>query len=423
MVRTMAYLPSWFPEAKLGIFVHWGLFGTMYSEEGDFPGRKSRVLSPEEYRRRAGLFTCENFDMVEWTEKFRRWGARYAVLTARHSQGFPLWETAVEPERSVTRMSPCERDLVREWCEGLRQAGLKVGLYFCHRDWGDPDFAAVMDKEEGVVTDPAERERRWAVYRERTRGKLKELLSNYGRVDQLWVDENWGATAEELGTRKLRDLAMSLQPDLVTNGRWSLPWGMYNNPEQNIPVDVFPPGGTFFEVCDTLAESPHWQYLDCPRKYKAKEDVLRFFIDAISSGGNYLINIGPDWTGAIPAEEEAILDHLGDFVRRNEEAVYGTVAGLERKLYGGGSTQRPGALYLFDHERGKREMVLRGLRNEVVSVTRLDTGEPLPHRFSGGRPSHGAPPYIWIQPSSDPPRDGPVVVKITYKEELNICPW
>lgn len=421
----MAFINPWFPAAKLGIFVHWGVFGTMSVEDFEVEGKTpSRAMPLAETRRRAARLTCEHFDMDAWTACFKRWGARYAVLTARHSTGFPLWDTAVEPERSIVHMAPYGRDIVRQWCDGLRRAGLKVGLYMGHRDWGDPDFCAEMDRDGFREADPARRDAAWARYIEKRNAKLRELMTQYGEIDQFWADENWGTTGERLCSEAMVDIILRANPRIVINNRFGLPYlGMHGNPEQNIPVIVKNKGEEPFEVCDTLRDSPHWQYVkDSPHPYRRQEDILRFFIDTITHGGNYLINVGPDWSGRIPAVEVEILDHLGRFCHANAEAIYGTWAGMPRVYFGDGSTQRDGALYLFAVNGARGELAFRGVKNTIKAITRLDTGAPRAFRLSGGRPSHGAPPYVWIDAAAD--RDpGPVVYKVAIEGRLDLCPW
>ncbi len=138
----MPHIAPWFPDAKLGVFVHFGVFRTMLNEhEADH--RDSPFISAEEYQARAGLFTMERFDMDRWADLFAESGAKNAVLTARHAMGFALWDTAVD-DRLIATMSPYGKDLAALWCGALRERGLKVGLYFGHRDWGDKDFNTEM---------------------------------------------------------------------------------------------------------------------------------------------------------------------------------------------------------------------------------------------------------------------------------------
>jgi alpha-L-fucosidase len=403
----MPHIAPWFPNAKLGIFVHWGVFSTMFDEHEEHPWN-SRGLPPDEYRRRAGLLSAEHFDMAEWASLFKRWGARYAVLTTRHAQGFALWDTKVD-DRSIVRMSPYGKDMVARWCDGLRDAGLKVGLYFCHRDWGDDNFRAVMDREEFQAPDQEARERAWRRYLETRDAKLDELLTGYGKIDLFWADEDWGRTAEQLQSEAMAALIERRQPGIVMNNRFHHPWiGHYCTPEQKTPIH---PVSAPFELCDTLVKSRHWQYLPGERAYVHPRHVIRTFIDVISLGGNYLINIGPAPDGRIPRRETEILDTLGEFCRINAEAIYDTHAGVPRTCFGGGSTVKGNALYLFAVDRPRDNMLMfRGVKNPIQRVTHLASGAECRFERAGQR---GAG-YYWFETPED---DGslPAVYKVEFE--------
>ena len=338
----------------------------------------------------------EHFDAGRWADLFVEAGAKYAVLTARHSMGFALWNTSVD-DRSIVKMSPYGKDLVAAWCEALRERGLKVGLYFCHRDWGDEDFRKEMGPGAKHI-DEAERAAAWDRYLRRRDEKITELLSNYGKIDLLWLDEDWGRTSEQLRAEELATLIDRLQPGIVVNNRFGHKYlGHYGTPEQWVPTRLGGFGGPW-EMCDTMVESPHWQHVEGVRKYKQKEDVLRFFVDVVTAGGNYLVNIGPRPDGTIPEQEVETLRHLGRFVRPNAAAIHGTEAGVDRRLFGGGSTLREvneeATLYLFATDRPRpprHELAVRG------------AGEP---RAGGDAGGHGARAGMAVQrrsPGARPP--------------------
>ncbi len=403
----MPHIAPWFPNAKLGIFVHWGVFSTMFAEDEEHTWN-SRGLPPEEYRRRASLLTAEHFDMDTWAALFKRWGARYAVLTTRHAQGFALWDTKVD-DRSVVKMSPYGKDIVKQWCDGLRKAGLHTGLYFCHRDWGDPDFRAVMDREELREPDEAKRQEAWERYLARRDAKLLELVTNYGPVDLFWADEDWGRTHEQLRSEQMVAMIEHKQPGIVINNRFCHPYiGHYSTPEQKVPIQ---PSGNPWELCDTLVKSRHWQYLPCERQYLRPEQIVRNFIDVITAGGNYLINIGPSPDGRIPEQEIAILDYLGEFCRENAEAIYDTTGGIPRSCFGGGSTVRGNALYLFaiDTPRNNR-LAFRGVKNPILRITHLASGRECPFEKTSQR---GAG-YYWFKTLEDT-SPYPVVYKVEFE--------
>ncbi len=402
----MPQIAPWFPNAKLGIFVHWGVFKTMFKSDTktDWP---MRGLPKEEYERRAKLLTGEHFDMAKWADMFKSWGARYAVLTTSHSMGFALWDTKVQ-DRSIVKMSPYGKDVVAQWCDELRKRDMKVGIYFCHRDWGDPDFCADMDREGYNEPDPVKRAEAWERYIVKRDTKIGELLENYGKIDLFWADEDWGRTPEQLRSAELASQILRRQPEIVMNNRFCHPYvGHYGSPEQQVPIN---PMTVPFEACDNLTDASHWQHVSEYYEYKPAGDVLRCFIDTIALGGNYLINVGPRPDGSIPEEEIAIMDYVGEFCRENAEAIYDTTAGLPRSCFGGGSTRKGNCLYLFAVDKPRGELVIHGLANKVTRVTRLTTGEQLEFRHSGGR---GAG-YYWITTPEDT-GDKPVVYKVEFE--------
>ncbi len=242
------------------------------------------------------------------------------------------------------------------------------------------------------------------------------MSSNYGKIDLLWLDEDWGRTPEQLRAEPLAELIDRLQPWIVVNDRFGHRYlGHYGTPEQYVPTRVGAMGGPF-EVCDTIVESPHWQHVEGERKYKERDDVLRFFFDVLTVGGNYLINIGPRPDGSIPAPEAETLRHLGRFAAQNGAAIYRTEPGLDRRLFGGGSTIREAGgastLYLFATDRPRpprHEIAVRGMENPIRGITRVDTGDLRPWRTSGGRSEHGRAGYVWIDASADAAEEGPVV--------------
>jgi alpha-L-fucosidase len=413
----MPHIAPWFPNAKLGIFVHYGVFKNMFVEDQDRDWEGRRGIPMDEYERRANLFTCDKLDMTDWASHFKRWGARYAVLTSRHAMGFALWNTKVHG-RSIVKMAPYGKDLVAQWCDELRKQDLKVGLYFCHRDWGDADFRAEMENEPYAEADPEKKAAAWERYIEKRNQAVIELMGNYGKIDLFWADEDWGRTHEQLRSAQMAHLIESRQPEIVMNNRFCHPYiGHYGSPEQNVPLN---PMGSPWEMCDTLIDWAHWQYVKGKKEFKRKEDILRFFIDIIANGGNYLINIGPRPDGTLVEEEVAILDYLGDFCKANAEAIYDTRAGLPRACFGGGSTAKGATVYLFSVDKPGQEFAMRGVLNPIKKITALKTGRECAWRQSGGKCGKGNR-YTLITPIEDD-SPYPVVYKVEFegkKLEIN----
>lgn len=393
-------MQPWFPDAKLGIFVHYGIYAVDgVSESWSFYWDE---VPYDTYMRQAEGFTAANYRPREWAGLFARAGARYAVMTARHHDGVSLWDTA-QDDLSVVKRTPAGRDLVAGYAEAMREVGLKVGLYYSHSNWNHPDYASVthpspadtkMLREmlanryatpEPGTDDPAAWER-YLAYRD---GQIDEIVSRF-RPDLLWFDGEWERTEEQWRLRELSERIRSAAPQTVLNGRM-LSHGDYATPEQGVPLSA--PDGPW-ELCLTINDS--WGFQPQDRNYKSVRQLVRYFVETIGMGGNLLLDVGPMEDGTIPAEQVERLEGLGDWVRKHAEAVYGTRAGLPAGHHYGPSTVSADrrTLYLMCFDTPRETISVRGLLTPVRRVTVLGPGGELPHQVIGGL--HEAPGVLWI---------------------------
>lgn len=392
----MAMQP-WFPDAKLGIFIHWGIYAVDSVPEswaffdGDVPH--------DEYMSQLDRFTAAAYHPREWARLFARAGARYAVLTSRHHDGVALWDTALG-DLDVVRHTPAARDLVTPYADALREQGLKVGLYYSHSDWNHPDYASTRhpdrspDEEDNPYAEvPRGQEdpRAWARYLDYRDGQVRELVTRF-RPDLLWFDGEWERSEDQWRIPELARLIRAEVPDCVLNARM-LGEGDYATPEQGVPV-VAPEGP--WELCLTFNDS--WGYKHHDHNYKSTGQLIRYFTETIGAGGNLLLSVGPKEDGTIPVEQVERLEGLGGWIAKHADAVYGTVAGLPAGHHYGPSTvsddRRTLYLTVFDIPRGP--IGVRGLRTPVRRVRVLGTGAELGHQVIGGL--HEVPGVLWIDP-------------------------
>src|SRR5262245_51336747 len=251
---------AWFAGARLGLFVHWG-HGRRRGWElsrplvGGAPNlHHCQDVPAEAYHANAAAFLPERGAARGWLEQARRCGMRYAVLTTKHHDGFALWPSAAS-DFSIARTA-YRGDLVGEFVEATRAAGLRVGFYFSLCDWLHPDYPAFTDADRpyrfGMAPRPTDAQ--WTRFHAALCTQLRELLTGYGRIDLLWFDGGWERSSETWRTPELVELIRSLQPDLVLNDR--LPGaGDYDTPEQFVPPE---PPGRPWETCLTMNESWAW---------------------------------------------------------------------------------------------------------------------------------------------------------------------
>ncbi|MFF0729941.1 alpha-L-fucosidase [Streptomyces sp. NPDC004134] len=385
----------WFPDAKLGIFLHYGIYAVDgVTESWAF---YTGEVTHERYMRQCAGFTAAAYDPEAWADLVARSGARYAVLTARHHDGVSLWDSR-HSHLDVVRDTPAGRDLVGGFVDALRKRELKVGLYYSHSDWNHPDYASVTHSappKAEIATHPlvvprngVARPEAWARYLTYRDAQVAELLDRFA-PDLLWFDGEWERSEEQWGLAELAGLIGTRAPEAVLNARM-LSYGDYATPEQSPPV--VPPAGPW-ELCLTVNDS--WGYKPQDTNYKSVARLVRYFTETIGGGGNLLLGIGPREDGTIPEEEVARLEGLGAWITGHAEAVYGTTVGLPAGHHHGASTVSADrrTLYLFCYDPPREAVAVRGLRTPVERVRVVGSGAELAHEVVGGP---GAPGITWI---------------------------
>ncbi|MFG1811586.1 alpha-L-fucosidase [Streptomyces sp. NPDC049040] len=389
-------MQPWFADAKLGIFIHYGIYAVDGVPESW--ALYNGQLSREEYLAQLDGFTAAAYEPRDWAALFARAGARYAVLTARHHDGVALWDTA-QGTLNVAEHTPAGRDLVAPFADALRAQGLKVGLYYSHSDWSHPDYPTVIHPDPPHHTDPThplvtpadgqEDPAAWQRYLTYRNAQVGELMQRY-RPDLLWFDGEWERSEDQWAVGPLADLILAHNPDTVLNARM-LSHGDYATPEQGLPVDA--PDGPW-ELCLTVNDS--WGYQHADHNHKSVRQLVRWFTETIAMGGNLLLDVGPRQDGTIPGEQIERLEGLGSWKARHDAAVHGTVAGMPPGHHHGPSTLSADrrTLYLICYDAPRGPLAVRGLRSTVKRVTVLGTGTELAHHVTGGL--HEVPGLTWI---------------------------
>ncbi len=412
-------MKSWFGKAKLGIFLHWGIFTQGgYGESWPF---FSGEVDYDEYMRHMKDFNPKNYDPTKWAKIFKKAGAKYAVLTSKHHEGFALYGTKAGG-LNVYDNSPCKKDLLAPYCKAMEEEGIKVGLYYSHLDWNHPDYASIVPRsDEWWATSPynCPKDRKddleaWERFLRFHRTQLTELIDNYS-PDLLWFDGVWERPAEFWHFDEMADFIRTRSPKTVINQRIGT-YGDYKCPEQGVPTRA--PKGDW-ELCLTLNDS--WSYKESDKNFKSTREIVRIFTDCIGNGGNLLLGIGPDKNGEIPKDYEERLIELGEWISPRAEAIYDTTRGLSPSFYLGASTfsQDGKNLYLFQYDKPYGEIPIKGLTSTPTSVTVLGgTGKELPFRRALG---FGAVPGIlWLTLPEEEQNSVCTVIKLSFDEKIEI---
>lgn len=377
---------DWFLDAKLGIFIHWGI----YAVDGTVESWPifNRTMPYDDYMAQRHGFTASNYQPEDWTKLFVEAGAKYAVLTSKHHDGVALWDTKVG-ELSTVKSCPAQRDLLSPYVQAVRQAGLKVGIYYSHLDWSHPDYASVPAPSETEPNPFAYAdvfdETKWNRFLDFHRAQLNELCTQFGRVDLMWFDGDWERSSEVWKMAELRAQLREWQPEMVVNSRMQ-GHGDYDTPEQGLPLT---PPSRLWEFCVTL--NNNWGYRPSDIDYKSPEYLRQLFVQTICGGGNMLLDIGPREDGSVPEEQASLLRGLGAWILQNSDAIYGTRRGLPSAYCGYPSTaSSDGTKLNFFVPGGVSGFLVRGIKSQIAS----SKGGDAKRQFSPDW--HPVPGDIWV---------------------------
>lgn len=360
---------EWFSQAKLGIFIHWGIYAVKgVSESWSF---FNNYLPYDEYMNQAGGFTASKYDPKAWVDLIKESGAQYTVITTKHHDGVALWDTKVG-DLSTVKSTPAKRDLIAPFVKEVRKQGLHLGFYYSLLDWSHPDYPNKTRTEVRYKDDPA----RWAKFNKFNFGQLAELNKTW-KPDLYWFDGDWEQSAEAWNSKGIVDLLRSDNKNVIINSRIQ-GYGDYATPEQGVPV--VRPEDKYWELCMTMNDS--WGYQHTDSNYKSPYILLRTFVDCLSNGGNLLLDIGPKEDGTIPEEQVAILKEFGRWTKKHKEAVYDTRAGIPTEHFQGYTTLNKAGdiLYLYLPYKPNGVVEVKGLVNKVNRVWVVGNGAMLSYK-------------------------------------------
>ncbi len=365
---------QWFEDAKLGIFIHWGIYAVNSTDESwAFYNKK---LSWADYMSQMKGFTASAYDPEMWAELIKASGAGYAVITTKHHDGVALWNTK-EKHYNVVDHTPAKKDLLTPFYQAIRKRGIKAGAYFSLLDWSYPDYPGFLnDSARYQISNDYER---WNRYRKFMHQQLQEISTLYN-PDLWWFDGDWEHSAEEWEAGRIRASILKSNPNAIMNGRLA-GWGDYETPEQNIPVSR--PKYPWWELCMTTNDN--WGFKVTDQHWKTPFEIISIFADVVSNGGNLLLDIGPKADGTIPNEQAYILKELGTWNNTNKEAIFGSRPGLPPGHFFGPTTlsRDSSKLYLFVSGNSQGPLLVKGLINTIRSIRVLGNNTALTPKIVG----------------------------------------
>ena len=383
---------EWFRDARFGMFIHWGLYAI--PARGEWVRSVERI-PPEGYRQYYEEFNPSQYDPKQWAKLCKKAGMKYAVLTSKHHDGYCLFDTATTEYKSTA--GNCRRDLVREFLDAFREAGIKVGLYYSIIDWSHPDYPHYGDQQH-PMRDNADfkgKSHNFDAYLDYMHEQVRELCSNYGKLDIFWFDFSYGKmSGEAWRATELINMVRSYQPDVLFDNRLEVSgegFGslMTDNPTAYSgdfvsPEQIIPPNGIVsesgkpvcWEACITM--NNNWGYAEFDKEFKSSDTCIRKLVECVSKNGNMLLNVGPDAKGNIPEESINILEDIGDWMGKNSESIYGCGgAGLEN-IHGVRYTAKGKHIYVHVLEQAIGPVAIKGIDpKSIKSVRMLSSGAEL----------------------------------------------
>jgi alpha-L-fucosidase len=396
---------QWWREARFGMFIHWGVYaqlaGVYQGHEQEHGGAEwimnMMKIPVADYQSYAKQFNPVKFNADQWVLTAKNAGMKYIVITAKHHDGFALFQSAAS-KWNIADATPYGKDILKPLAAACKKYGIKLGFYYsqaqdwnnpggavsrklAREGWPNPDSAKInaFTEEHHGHWDPAQETASFDQYIDRVAvPQVRELMTHYGDVAVLWWDTPTNMTDE--AASKLQEL-LKLQPAIITNDRLKRPNfpGDTKTPEQKIPK-LSDLDGKDWETCMTMNGT--WGYRTSDNKWKSTETLIHNLVDIASKGGNYLLNVGPKPDGTFPEQSIQTLKEIGEWMKINSESIYATQASPLAPLAWGRCTKKETEggtiLYLsvFDWPADGK-LVVPGVKNPVASAKGLAGGKEL----------------------------------------------
>jgi alpha-L-fucosidase len=360
-------IQSWRAD-RFGMFIHWGPVSLTekeisWSRANSNPNCPNQGPTPVNvYDNLYKQFDPSKFDARQWVAVAQAAGMRYMILTAKHCDGFLLWDSKVDDYNIMH--TPFHRDVCAELARAAHEAGMKIGWYFSPMDWRDPDF----------------RTGRNAAFVSRMQGELRELLGNYGKIDILWFD--WDGHEPVYDQANTYALVKKLQPEIILTNRLDLgpgnsdrqilsPFADYYTPEQSIGgYDDQRP----WESCLTISRRGQWAWGGPKDGVKTFAECSNMLIRCAGGDGNVLLNVGPTPTGEIAPEQVGRLKEIGAWLAKYGESIYGTRGGPFKPGRFGVSTRKGQTIYLHIQHWPGETLSLPAIPAKIVRGVALTGG-------------------------------------------------
>lgn len=370
---------QWFKDAKFGMFIHWGLYsklggewnGKRYYGSGEWIMNQARIPVAD-YQKVASTFNPVKFDGAEWAQLADDAGMKYMVITAKHHEGFSMYDSKVT-KFDIVDATPYKKDPMKSLAKETRKRNIQFGFYYSQfQDWYEPNGGR-------NTWDFKESEKDYQkYYKEKAIPQLKELMSNYGPLGIVWFDTPGGMTKEE--TKDFVNDLRKYQKDCLFSSRVGHGLGDYRDfGDSEMPTK--PIKGAWESI---YTHNDSWGYIKHDMNFKTSTEIIRLLAEAAAKGGNLMLNVGPDGEGNIPLYTVKFLRETGVWLKTNGESIYETTTGLIPQQPWGFSTSKPGKQFLHVLNQPENGEVYVPIFNaNVVKVYAVDGKATLNYRKDG----------------------------------------
>jgi len=415
---------QWWSDGHFGMFIHWGLYALPARHEWVKYREKS---TNEIYQKYFDNFDPDQYDPKAWAKKAKAAGMKYVVLTTKHHEGFCLFDSKYTDYKATN--TKAKRDLVKEYVDAFRAEGIHIGFYYSLIDWHHPDFT--IDAQHPQGNDPKEKQdtaayermnkgKDFSKYREYLKNQVTELMSNYGKIDILWLDYSYpglgkfGKGKDDWGSVELLRTVRKLQPGIIVNNRLDLKiyedGQDFETPEQ-VKTDVLASyKGRAWETCQTFSGS--WGYNRDENNWKTNKQLLDLLITSVSNGGNLILNVGPTARGEFDYRANRALDSISTWMHANDRSIYNCtyapdeyktpVSDYTKLTYNAASKKL--YIHLFDYPSSGK-LILPGYKGKIKYAQFLHDNSELIYKES----AENANDLILTLPKQKPSYEIPVV--------------
>ena len=371
-----------FSEDRFGIFIHWGIY-SMYAQ-GEWYLQNAHGIQRDEYAKAADAFYPHRFDAKEWVSAIKASGAKYICFTTRHHDSFSMWDTA-ESDFNIVDATPFKRDVLKELADECQKQGIALHLYYSHADWSRDDYP--RGRTGWGVAGRDYKKMSWDSYYGFMNRQITELLTNYGPIRAIWFDGWWDheedATPFDWHLDEQYAMVHKLQPScMVANNH-------HKEPFEGEDIQIFErdlPGENShglsgqgisrlpLETCQTM--NGMWGYKVVDQDYKSVKTLVRYLVSTAAKGANLLLNVGPQPNGVLPEVAVERMKAMGEWMSKNGESVYGTVAGDVPQHDWGCTTRKDDRLFVHIFELD-HDVLYLPYEGKVLSAKALDGGQKI----------------------------------------------